>query len=201
MSISFTEPQMAYLTEEAGKLGISIVNLLDRIVDQYRNTRSAAEFASESKVRFAHERSLKRREAIAYIRQHMEEDGRYVPPYESERRQRDLDIYRRVIGGETKASVGRSVGLSKWSVWVRYKGISREIERKKLYQEHPEMIEHSPLPVRLVNILLNNGISQFHELNGRSRSQLAKSPNCGKESMNTIEAYLELKFPQYVLDD
>lgn len=36
MSISFTEPQLAFLRKEAARLGITIADLVRRIVDAYR---------------------------------------------------------------------------------------------------------------------------------------------------------------------
>jgi hypothetical protein len=34
--ISFTDPQVEFLKREAGRLGISVADLVRRIVDQYR---------------------------------------------------------------------------------------------------------------------------------------------------------------------
>jgi hypothetical protein len=39
MSISFTEPQMAFLKREAERLGITVADLVRRIVDQHREER------------------------------------------------------------------------------------------------------------------------------------------------------------------
>jgi hypothetical protein len=39
MSITFTEPQMAFLKVEAERLGISVADLIRRIVDRYRDER------------------------------------------------------------------------------------------------------------------------------------------------------------------
>ena len=41
--LSFTEPQVSFMQKEAKKLGISVAELVRRIVDQYRGaTRSIA---------------------------------------------------------------------------------------------------------------------------------------------------------------
>lgn len=37
--IQFTEPQLDYLRKEAGRLGISVAELVRRIVDDYRERR------------------------------------------------------------------------------------------------------------------------------------------------------------------
>ena len=37
--ISLTDPQVTFLSEEAKRLGISVADLIRRIVDQYRETR------------------------------------------------------------------------------------------------------------------------------------------------------------------
>ena len=42
MSISLSQPQLAYLRAEAKRLGISVGDLIRRIIDQHR---TAAEFA------------------------------------------------------------------------------------------------------------------------------------------------------------
>jgi len=39
ISISFTAPQLTYLRKEARRLGISLAELLRRIVDQFREAR------------------------------------------------------------------------------------------------------------------------------------------------------------------
>jgi hypothetical protein len=39
MSVSLTPPQLAFLEEEARRLGITVADLIRRIVDQYRETR------------------------------------------------------------------------------------------------------------------------------------------------------------------
>lgn len=39
MTISFTKPQMAFLKAEADRLGITVADLIRRIVDQYREGR------------------------------------------------------------------------------------------------------------------------------------------------------------------
>jgi hypothetical protein len=41
--VSLTEPQVAFLKAEAARLGISVADLIRRIIDQYRNERSGAE--------------------------------------------------------------------------------------------------------------------------------------------------------------
>lgn len=38
--ISFTEPQEAYLKQEAERLGISVSDLVRRIVDQHRESKN-----------------------------------------------------------------------------------------------------------------------------------------------------------------
>lgn len=39
MTVSLTEPQLAFLKEEAERLGISVGDLIRRIVDQYRKAQ------------------------------------------------------------------------------------------------------------------------------------------------------------------
>jgi hypothetical protein len=39
MSVTFTEPQLAFLKVEADRLGVSIADLIRRIVDRYREDR------------------------------------------------------------------------------------------------------------------------------------------------------------------
>ena len=147
------------------------------------------------------EASTKRRKAIANIRRHMDEDGRYTTEYDNKSRQRHLDIYRRVMAGESQTHVARSLKVSRSFVGALYHKMARQVEQKRLYQEDPEIIAYSPLPVRILSALRYTDISQFHQLNGLSRKQLAKLPNCGKESINILEAYLEFKFPEYRLID
>lgn len=40
MSISFTAPQLAFLKEEAERLGITVAELVRRIIDEHREKRS-----------------------------------------------------------------------------------------------------------------------------------------------------------------
>jgi hypothetical protein len=39
MSVSLTPPQLAFLEKEARRLGITVADLIRRIVDQYREAR------------------------------------------------------------------------------------------------------------------------------------------------------------------
>jgi hypothetical protein len=39
--IALTEPQISFLKKEAGQLGISVSDLIRRIIDRYREDRSA----------------------------------------------------------------------------------------------------------------------------------------------------------------
>ena len=39
MTVSFTKPQMAFLKAEAERLGITVADLIRRIVDRYREGR------------------------------------------------------------------------------------------------------------------------------------------------------------------
>ena len=140
--------------------------------------------------------STKRRKAIANIRRHMDEDGRYTTEYDNKSRQRHLDIYRRIDGRrKLKHMSPEFLRLVVRFVGALYHKMAREVERKRLYQEDPDIIVYSPLPVRILSALRYTDISQFHQLNGLSRKQLAKLPNCGNESINILEAYLEFKFP------
>ncbi len=40
MSVAMTQPQLAYLKSEAERQGISVGELLRRIIDQYRESKS-----------------------------------------------------------------------------------------------------------------------------------------------------------------
>ena len=39
MSISLTRPQLAFLEQEAERLGLTVADLIRRIIDQYREAR------------------------------------------------------------------------------------------------------------------------------------------------------------------
>jgi hypothetical protein len=201
MSITFSQPQADFLNREANKLGISIATVVGRIIDNYRLQRS--EVVDRQKQKRSAEaivRDQKRAQAIAEVRRNMDASGRYThTPHEAEIRRRDMEIYNRVIGGETKTQVAKSVGLS--SVDIPFNRAFYIIDTARRSAENPESIPDSPLTIRLKNVLKDGVFTKFRELDGASRKMLINLPNCGKSSVDILEAYLEFRFPQYRLTD
>ena len=52
-------------------------------------------------------------------------------------------------------------------------------------------IKHSPMPIRCVNALRNNGVSRFDELSTVTRNQILDTPNFGIKSLAILEGFLK----------